>query len=238
MIRAVLFDFYGTLAGWEPAAAEILRRAANMEGLEVDPVAIDRAYPTANALLDRENAIRRIAERTPTEQQLFFAQYEKLLLETAGYAVSLHKAADIWRHIRGAPKRVMAYPDALPALKALSEDGLKLGVISNMGRELPDYLDFTGLAQYVTVAVSSEEAGFAKPHPTIFEIALDRAQDRADEALFVGDSYEGDVLGSQSAGLHELFLQRDPEAKAPSDVPTVRLLTDVPAHVEGLNARG
>jgi FMN phosphatase YigB (HAD superfamily) len=53
MIQAVFFDFYGTLAGWEPAAGDIQRRSAAAEGLDVDADAIEQAYPRANALLDR-----------------------------------------------------------------------------------------------------------------------------------------------------------------------------------------
>ena len=235
MIRAVFFDFYGTLAGWEPAAADIQRRAAAAEGLAVDLVAIDRAYPTANALLDRENAVRRIAERSPEERDLFFAQYESLLLRTAGYEVPLGKAAAIWQRVRTTPKDIAPYPDSLPALAALATAGLTLGVVSNMGRDLPDYLERTGIARFVTVAVSSEEVGFAKPHPAVFQTALDRAGTTAREALHVGDGYDSDVLGARAAGLHALYLPRDPTARPPKGCPTVRTLMDVAPHVAGLN---
>lgn len=235
MIRAVFFDFYGTLAGWEPAAADIQRRSAAAEGLDVDPVAIDRAYPTANALLDRENAIRRIAERTPEERDAFFAEYERTLLEAAGYDVTPEQAAAIWTHVRSMPKDVAAYPDALPALEALATTGVIIGVVSNMGRDLPDYLERTGLAAFVTVPVSSEEVGFAKPHPLVFETALRKAGVSAKEALHVGDSYDSDALGAMHVGLHALYLQRDEGAKPPAGVTTIRTLMDVAGHVERLN---
>ena len=238
MIRAVFFDFYGTLAGWEPAAADIQRRAAAKEGLHVDPVAIDRAYATANALLDHENHVQRLAERSPERRDAFFAEYERTLLATAGYDVPLKQAWAIWQHVRATPKDIALYPDALPALESLRNAGVTLGVVSNMGRDLEDYLDRTGVAPFVTVAVSSEEVGFAKPHPAVFQAALSKAHVTAAEALHVGDGYESDVQGATSAGLHALFLQRDVRAMAPTSCATVRLLTEVPAHVERLNAPG
>ena len=227
MIKAVFFDFYGTLAGWEPAAGEIQREAAAAEGLALDADAIERAYPTANALLDSENAVRRVGSRTAEERDAFFAEYERTLLTTAGYPASLTLAAAIWARVRSTPKGLALYPDALPALEALRDAGFVVGVISNMGKELPDNLAALGVDRFATVSVSSGEVGVAKPHPEVFRTALRKAGVEASEALHVGDGYESDVLGATRAGLQALFLLRDRGVRAPEGCATVRALTDV-----------
>lgn len=231
MIKAVFFDFYGTLAGWEPAAGEIQRQAAEAEGLTVAPDAIERAYPAANALLDRENAVRRVGSRMPRERDAFFAEYERTLLATAGYEASLELSAAIWARVRSAPKELALYPDALPALAALNEAGLTLGVISNMGTDLPDQLARLGLSRFAALSVSSGEVGVAKPHPEVFRTALRKAGVDAGEALHVGDGYESDVLGASRAGLNTLFLLRDLRVAPPEGFVTVRALTDVPGAI-------
>jgi HAD superfamily hydrolase (TIGR01549 family) len=236
MIRAVFFDFYGTLAGWEPAAGEIQRQAAAFEGLEVDAAAIDRAYPTANAMLDRENAIQRLALRTPEQRETFLAEYEQALLANAGYEVSLELARTIWLRVRSTPKELALYPDARSTIESIRDQGLSVGVISNMGTDLPDYLEHMGIAGLIKASVSSAEVGVAKPHPAVFEAALRKVGVVARDALHVGDGYESDVLGAAAAGLGALYLQRDADASRPGPHAVVRSLSEVPAHVRRLNS--
>lgn len=236
MIRAVFFDFYGTLAGWEPSAGDIQRRSAAAEGLDVDAGAIERAYPTANALLDRENAIQRLASRTPEQRESVLAEYERTLLATAGYGVSLETARAIWLRVRSAPKELALYPDARSTLEQLQGSGFILGVISNMGTDLPDYLEHMGIAGLIRAAISSGEVGVAKPHPAVFEAALREVGVNASEALHVGDGYESDVLGAASAGLGALFLQRDADGSGAGTHAVVRSLSEIPAHVQRLNS--
>lgn len=228
MIRAVFFDFYGTLAGWQPSAGDIQRRAAAAEGLDVDPDRVERAYPTANALLNQANADRLLRDRPEAERVAFFAQFEQTLLQAAGYDVSIEAAWAIWIRVRATPKEFSLYPDSLPALGELHRDGLTLGVISNMGPELPEYVRDVGLAPYVTVTVSSAEVGVAKPHPAVFESALRKAGVSAAEAVHIGDGYESDVVGAANAGLHAIFLAREEGAPAaPEATAVVRSLSDV-----------
>ena len=230
MIEAVLFDFYGTLVKWAPDAEERQRDAAAAVGLAVDPAAVARAYPTANAYMNAENARARIAGRSADDRARFFAEYERRLLSAAGYDVELALAGQIWARVQATQKELAPFDDAVPALRALREAGLRIGVVSNMGRELGAVLDHLGLSAYLDHWMSSEEAGVAKPHAAIFQAALDQAGVRADAALFVGDSYESDVLGAQDAGMLAALLLRDPDAVAPPGCAVVHSLGDVLAH--------
>ena len=231
MIRAVFLDFYGTLAGWQPDAARIQQQAAVLEGLAVDAGAIDRAYPVANAFMDGENAKARLAARTPDERDDFFANYERLLLSTAGHEVPLETAGRIWRRVRDTPKGLGLYADSTPALQAIKNTGLMTGVISNMGAELGRLIAELGIDDLVDAVVSSGETGVAKPHAAIFEAALAKLGVAAGDAVHVGDGYESDVIGARNAGLHALLLARD--GGAPADCPSVTTLTDVLAYVMG-----
>jgi putative hydrolase of the HAD superfamily len=51
------------------------------------------------------------------------------------------------------------------------------------------------------VAVFSSEVGWRKPHPAIFERALDALGVAAGEALFVGDKLATDVAGAAALGM-------------------------------------
>ena len=237
MIKAVFFDFYGTLVKWTPDAEQIQREAAAAEGLEVAASAVRLAYRTADAYMNEENARSPISARSAPERERFFTEYERRLLAAAGYEVPPEHARRIWERVRSTSKELALYEDALPALRELRKAGLALGVISNMGPELETFVAHLGLADYVEVWVSSAEAGVTKPHAAIFRAGLRKAGVQPGETLFVGDSYESDILGARNAGMHGLLLLRSADATPPSDGPNVRTLADVPAHVVRVSRR-
>lgn len=63
----------------------------------------------------------------------------------------------------------------------------------------------SGISDYFSVVVSSETAGVKKPHPDIFNAALERANVPAENSLMIGDSLEADIQGALKAGLQTLF---------------------------------
>ena len=66
----------------------------------------------------------------------------------------------------------------------------------------------TGLAALVDAAISSAEAGVAKPDPRIFARALELVGGRTAGALHAGDSLENDVAGALAAGLRPVLVAR------------------------------
>jgi len=61
------------------------------------------------------------------------------------------------------------------------------------------------IEHYFTTVVYSEEAGVRKPHRAIFELALNRANCSAEEALMIGDDWDADILGARNAGIDQVF---------------------------------
>ncbi|MCY4581257.1 MAG: HAD family hydrolase [Chloroflexi bacterium] len=236
MIRAVFFDFYGTLADW-PAAEDLQQAAAAAEGIAVARSAIASAYRTANAYLDGENAKHLVRERTQEERDAVFAEYERLLLADAGAPdVSLEVAARIWQRVRGAPEELRLFPDARSVLAEMRSEGFTLGVISNMGQELNDLLDRLGIGEYLPVRSTSGRSGVSKPHPRIFQLALAGAGVRPEEAVHIGDSISADVEGARSAGMRAVLVQRTPGPPAPDGVYVASSLTEAASHVRSLVA--
>ena len=238
MIRAVFFDFYGTLADW-PTAEALQQASAAAEGIAVDQAAIAAAYRTANAYMDAENAKQPVQQRTQPERDAFFAEYERRLLADAGAPdVSLAVAARVWQRVRGAPDELTLVPDAEATLVELGGLGLTLGVISNMGLELDGLLKRLGIAGHLPVRSTTGSAGVSKPHPRIFQLALALAGVQPSEAVHVGDSIPADVEGARSAGITPVFVQREPVPPAPNGVQVVGSLTEAAAHVRSLIETG
>jgi putative hydrolase of the HAD superfamily len=106
-------------------------------------------------------------------------------------------------HAAWEPARVLgATTHAL--LESLRSHGLRLGLVSNAfdpGWLLHRDLEQMGLAERLDFAVFSSEVGKRKPHPAIFERALDALGVAPEEALFVGDRLYEDVRGAAELGM-------------------------------------
>ena len=92
------------------------------------------------------------------------------------------------------------YSDVMPTLKTLKNQGLKLGLISNIS------IDRTGLEEILEVKISAKDVGIGKPDAAIFMIALKRADLNASEVIYVGDQYEVDIVGAKNAGLNAILI--------------------------------
>jgi putative hydrolase of the HAD superfamily len=104
--------------------------------------------------------------------------------------------------------RFRPFPEVPAALRALRRAGHRLVVVSNWDVSLHDMLRETGLDALVDGAISSAEAGAAKPDARIFERALALAGGRAEGGLHAGDSVEHDVAGARAAGLRAVLVAR------------------------------
>jgi putative hydrolase of the HAD superfamily len=99
-------------------------------------------------------------------------------------------------------RQLAAHTPAL--LESLRERGLKLGLVSNAfdpGWLLHRDLEQMGLAERLDFAVFSSEIGKRKPHPAIFERALEALDVAAADAVFVGDRLYEDVRGAGELGM-------------------------------------
>ncbi len=87
----------------------------------------------------------------------------------------------------------------------------RLAVVSNF-----DYtpmawhvLEREGVAGLFETVVVSDEVGWRKPSPVIFELALQRMGTAPGDALFVGDRADIDVAGAQGVGMAAAWINRD-----------------------------
>jgi putative hydrolase of the HAD superfamily len=133
------------------------------------------------------------------------------------------------------PAQWRPFPDVLDALKAAHGRGLIQGVVSDWGTDLLPILHAHEITLLMDFVVASAVVGSSKPHREIFLYALGRAGIEPSQALYVGDSYLADVLGSRAAGLHPVLIDR--EGKAPQiDAPVVHALTDLLDVVDRIDA--
>ena len=133
-------------------------------------------------------------------------------------------------HAAWQPARMLA-STTHALLEALRDRGLKVGLVSN-ALDPPNLLhrdlEEMGVAQRLDVAVFSSEVGWRKPHPAIFERALEAVAAEPADTLFVGDTLAADIAGAAALGMHTcqaLWFRADDDASAPE--PDYRAFTQM-----------
>jgi 2-haloalkanoic acid dehalogenase type II len=117
------------------------------------------------------------------------------------------------------------YPDVVPALGALREEGHRLVIVSNWDCSLPEWLGPPGLLELVDGVVTSADVGAAKPDPRVFRRGLELAGVEPDGAVHVGDSLDNDVAGARAVGIRAVLVQRSGEP--PPGVESIRSLCEL-----------
>jgi putative hydrolase of the HAD superfamily len=198
MVQAVLFDVDFTIARPGPELGpEGYQRLGRRFGLQLDPATYREA---------REKAIEGIRRHPELEhdEEIWVAFTERIIRNMGGNSDSAHECAvamtRAWEHA----EHFELYEDALPVLEELRARGLKLGLVSNTGRDLDEFVAHHRLE--VDAILGSRAFGRTKPHPAIFEAVLERLGVMPAAAAMVGDSLEDDVEGARAAGIEAAFL--------------------------------
>ncbi|PZW00182.1 haloacid dehalogenase superfamily, subfamily IA, variant 3 with third motif having DD or ED/haloacid dehalogenase superfamily, subfamily IA, variant 1 with third motif having Dx(3-4)D or Dx(3-4)E [Micromonospora phaseoli] len=207
-VKAVLFDFHGTLAQVEEPGQWVLGAAAAC-GVELDRT---RAIGLADRLLTAGRAGGPLPARVPPHLAELWADRD--LYEHAHRGAYTGLAATVDAGIDGfaealyerllVPAGWIPYPDTTPTLAALREAGVRVAVVSNIGFDIRPLFDAWGLADLVDAFVLSYEVGRCKPDPAIFWRACGLLGVDPEETLMVGDTPAD--AGAVAAGCAALVL--------------------------------
>jgi HAD superfamily hydrolase (TIGR01509 family) len=226
-VRAIFFDVDFTLIYPGPTfQGEGYRRFCAQHGIDIDASRFDEAVAASSFILDEVEE--------PLYDDGLFIHYTATIIERMGgrgpdvVRVAREIYAE-WAHNH----HFSMYDDVGPVLQMLAARDLTLGVISNSHRSLDAFREHFALTGVIRAAVSSAEHGFMKPHPSIFERALEQAGVQAGEALMVGDSLKADVEGALRSGMRAVLLRRSGEVPAsmPEGVPVIRTLDELVPHL-------
>ena len=229
MIKAVFFDLYGTLAGFQPSRFEIQSEACATFGISVTREGILRGYAVADAYMAEQNAVTPVRTRDRQGQREFFAEYEMRVLRGCDVEVSTDQAMEIWRRIRQVPYQMERFDDVLPTMDLLKGQGLTLGLISNMNQNGDELAETMGLTAHLDFAVTSAEVGSEKPHAPIFLAALEKADVQPSESIHVGDQITSDIEGATNVGINPVLVDRDGNHLDTTLCPRIETLMELPA---------
>jgi HAD superfamily hydrolase (TIGR01509 family) len=196
-IRAVLFDFSGTLFRLEEDDSWF-------RGMEVDEREVDGRVQAE--LMRRLTApVGQHVDMTPEAYHAWVNRDLAPHLHREAYLHVLRESGLADHHAEALYDRVIdpgswtPYPDTAYVLGSLHRRGVKTAVVSNIAFDVRPAFEAVGAAEYVDEFVLSFEVGAVKPDATIFEAALTRLGVAASDAVMVGDSEEADG-GARAVG--------------------------------------
>jgi putative hydrolase of the HAD superfamily len=200
-VRAVLFDVDFTLCRPGPElSAERYARVAARHGVTLDVGRHDEAREAAALNLKRHPELLH-------DETIWHRFTEEIFLGMGGPAeIASECATEIERGWEVA-ENFELFEDALPVLEELRVARVKIGLVSNGIRDLTEFVAHHRLD--VDAIVDSRSHGRVKPHPTIFQAALDALEVDARDAVMVGDSLVEDIEGARALGMHAILVDRD-----------------------------
>jgi HAD superfamily hydrolase (TIGR01549 family) len=194
-IEAVIFDWGGTLSVWaEVDVEDMWRLAARRIAPDHEEEMVKRLIAVeerswARTLTDRRST--RLAELLAEASAEVGADVAEAVLEEA----ATHHLDSWTPHIRHAD-------DAAPTLRALEEQGLRIGLLSNTHwpRHFHEhFLARDGLDGYIEARFYTSDMDHVKPDARAFRAVTEALG--VERAVFVGDRLYDDVWGAQQAGL-------------------------------------
>lgn len=225
-LHTLLFDFGGTLDG--PGLHWLTRfhRLYPQLGLDVSPERIKEAFYWADAQLMVHPQIARL-QLVPLMREHVALQLRYLGLPLAPLQEPLAMG-----FCTAAQRALQASVAVLTALRPQ----YTLGIISNFYGNVATLCAECGLADLCGVIVDSAQVGISKPEPRIFTLALEQLGRSAETAVYIGDSFERDVVAARTAGLRTIWL-RGPEPRSCPDpgLPDaiITVLEELPALLRG-----
>lgn len=228
VIKAIIFDLDDTLFDRKAAQVQILhsfqqKYADLFEDIEGSMVVT--AFFEADRLADEHFLVNGDGQSLRLNRFRFFLNMlsveEDFAEEMTAYYNELYSQAD--PEISGAR-------DVIGKLQGK----YRLGVITN-GATKAQYLKLAnlGIKDKFDIILISEEAGMQKPDPQIFWKAAEKLSIRPDECLYVGNSFNGDIVGAKNAQMQACWfnpngsLVLDRVIKPDYEIKNLSELTDI-----------
>lgn len=144
--------------------------------------------------------------RTEKDEREYWKQFYKSALKRLGISSDPpSQLIDLLAGRAADPASFTCFPEVFDTLDELRRMGFRLGIISNAFPSARRILEYLGLARWFECITLSYECGCAKPDRDIYLHALQCANARPEEALFVDDRLDF-VLGAKGVGIQRPIL--------------------------------
>ena len=210
-IKAVFFDLDGTLRHSVPSGGEVFTDYVIKLGLQVAHEDKLRAMRWEHLYWANSPDLRDDLIAHSGESEKFWIEYSRRRLVALGAPAewAMKYAPQVSTHMGSEYKPESIVPDDVRrALVQLKQEGYIMAVLSNRDKPFQETLATHNISDFFDFSFAGGEVNAFKPEPDFFVHALKRAHVSAQEAVYVGDNYFADVVGSHRAGLTPILYDR------------------------------
>ena len=163
-------------------------------------------------------ALEQAAESTDILRvQIMATLFDERGMDDTAAAVKISEAYGDVRRESG----VLPYP-GIDCLLADLKANYKLGLLTNGPSDIQwEKIKALGFDQKFDAVIVAGDVGIYKPDVRVFEILLEKLSLTAEHSLFVGDSYDADILGAHRAGMYTAWIKRRENASTDGVQPTL-----------------
>ncbi len=225
-VRTIIFDLDGTLCRYGLSTAQAI--AATLERVGLSPASLGDPDSVATRYIELWHEEEKVRSPQPFRERIWSRLLAEHGINEDGLAQVL---GDTYISIRLPSLRLD--PAAVPLLTALRPQ-YRLGLLTNGPGEMQwPKIERLSLEPYFDEIIVAGDVGIYKPDPKVFQIVLSRLNEVPSRALYVGDSYQMDVVGAKRAGLLSVWLNNS-ENNEPLD--SVRPDAEIEQlfHLEGI----
>ncbi len=218
MIKAVVFDLYGTLLTGDiytnvEDKDEALSRILRENGYDV-------YYQEVWAARQFVMFIDYPRGRANTPQDFYAKVLERLEIppDQKLARTMAHKAAEL--------EKVRLFPDVIPTVNALKSHGIQTAILTTIPSwRFKHILDENSVK--IDFIFTAKEAKAVKPNPKIYHAVLKKLQVKSNQALMVGDDPKTDVIPPKKLGIKAVLLCREEKKKVEEADHVIRSLTEL-----------
>lgn len=190
MVKAVFFDFWGTLV--ENGTYSPLRQTYK---------ALRVRMPFGEFAEKFEKVY--MLQEFPDQTTAFKAVCDDLNIRVPPFVID--NLVGIWNKNKLLAK---LYPETLDVLKMLKEKGLKIAIVSNApANNVEPLIERFGLNDFVDASFVSYKEEKLKTEG-LFDVALKKLKLKAADVISVGDSIETDIRGAELSGIKSILIDR------------------------------
>ncbi|MDO9512638.1 MAG: YjjG family noncanonical pyrimidine nucleotidase [Bacteroidales bacterium] len=160
------------------------------------------------------------------KEELSWKRFNDSLLQFKIDDVEMAKRMSV-AYITESPRKTILMEGAIELLNYLYEK-YQLHILTNGFTEVQyPKIENSGLKRYFTHVITSAEAGFLKPSPSIFEYAMKKTGAIPEKSLMIGDDAEVDCAGARSAGWDAIFLNPNSTSTENTENYQIRRLSEL-----------
>ena len=167
-------------------------------------------FDIGSTLVDENIAYRNRIERTIANTDISYDEFYQKMVEISKHNQNAYNKAIDEYDLKKAPWNSddeYVYPESEEVLRELSER-YHVGIIANQNLGSEERLEKLGLLRYIDLVIASAEEGVAKPDLRIFQIALERANCKPEEAVMVGGRLDNDIIPANKIGITTVWIKQ------------------------------